>query len=129
MDIYDTLILGSGYFSAGYAIARGHCAILEEHQICDTGFYLPLRSFAHHPYEPVTEPGRHLAAILDELAVFRDGMQNTNALECAFCRFLIEREITPILKCRVIGIRKQADGILDATARRHSFSWSTFPLP
>ena len=36
MKTYDTLLLGSGFFSVGYAAARGGCLIAEEEQICDT---------------------------------------------------------------------------------------------
>ena len=115
MKLYDTLIIGSGYFSVGYALAKGNCMIAEEHQICDTGFYLPLRSFSYRPYEPVTEEGRRLATTFSELGLFSDGMQNTNAFECAFCRYLLSKDFIPTLKCRVISQEKLPDGTYSAT--------------
>ena len=115
MKIYDTLILGSGYFSAGYALARGNCAIVEEHQMCDVSFYLPLRAYAHRPYTPTTEEGRALEATFSELGLFENGMQNVNAFECAFCRYLLSRDLIPFLKSRVIALSRLEDGTYDAT--------------
>ena len=115
MKIYDTLILGSGYYSAGYALSRGNCAIVEEHQMCDTSFYLPLRAFAYHPYAPTTEEGRALEATFCELGLFASGMQNVNAFECAFCKYLLSRDLIPLLKSRAVALERLEDGTYDAT--------------
>ncbi len=105
--IYDTLILGSGYFSVGFSLSRKNCIICEENQICDTSFYLPLSSFEYKEYLPKTSAGKRLFEIFSELSLFSCGMQNANAFECGFCKFLLENPSDILLKCRVISIEKE----------------------
>ena len=54
MQIYDALIIGCGYASVGFARKNKNVIICEEHQICDTGFYLPARCYEHFPYRAKT---------------------------------------------------------------------------
>lgn len=117
MKIYDTLILGSGYFSAGYAAACPNTVICEEGQICDTGFYLPLRTFRHNPYHPKTEEGDALLRAFDSLSLFGGNVQNTNGFEFALCRYLAEKKPEVLLKCRVIRRVRREDGIYDVTVQ------------
>jgi len=117
MHIYDTLIVGSGYFSAGYALKRGNCIICEEHQICDTGFYLPLRSFSYTPYIPQTADGRELLSEFESLSLFDGGMQELNRFELAFCRFAVNKSLKTLLKCRVISVEAQSDGVYCVTVQ------------
>lgn len=117
MKIYDTLILGSGYFSAGYAAACPNTVICEEKQICDTAFYLPLRSFRYRHYEPRTEEGKRLRRAFDSLSIFGEAEQNTNGFEFAFCRYLAEKKPPLLLKCRVIKRKQREDGIFDVTVQ------------
>ena len=112
MHVYDTLLIGSSYASFGYALARKNCLIAEEHHLCDTHFYLPLRSFSYREYTPKTEEGRRLFGFFSKLSLFKNGMQNTNGFECAFCQYISESDMMPLLNCRVIrtteenGIRR-----------------------
>ena len=115
MHVYETLIIGCGYYSAGYAAAKGNCIICEEHQVCDTGFNLPLRSFTYTPYIPKTEEGNKLFNYFESLALFKDEKQNTHAFEIAFCKYIIRSDINILLKCRIIKVTKREDGILDIT--------------
>ena len=115
MKIYDTLIIGCGYASVGYAKANPNTVICEEHQICDTGFYLPLRSFAYSQYSPKTEAGGRLKAVFDELMLFKNSFQNTNGFESAFCKYIVADPTDIILKCRVVGYKVNSEGIIDAT--------------
>ena len=115
MKIYDTLIIGCGYASVGYAKANPNTVICEEHQICDTGFYLPLRSFAYSHYSPKSEAGVRLKAVFDELSLFKNSSQNTNGFESAICKYLVANPSDILLKCRVIGYKLNSDGIIDAT--------------
>ena len=115
MHIYDSLIIGSGYYSAGYAISRKNCVICEEHQVCDTSFYLPMRSFAYAPYTPKTEEGSALLRIFHSLPLFNSGYQNTNCFEFAFCKYITKSPLKILLKCRVVSAKKQPDGIYDVT--------------
>ena len=113
--IYDTLIEGCGYFSAGYASACSDSVICEEHQICDTGFYLPLRSFAYHAYEPSTEIGKELLELYSELGVFKENEQNLNRFESAFCKFILKKQIKVYLKCKIVSKKQLTDGTWDVT--------------
>ena len=117
MKVYDTLIIGSCYFSAGYAAANPRTVICEEHQICDTSFYLPMRSFRHTPYSPITEEGATLLHRFHALSLFRGNEQNTNGFEFAFCQYIAEKKPELLLKCRVIHIKQQTDGIYDVTVQ------------
>ena len=117
MRIYDTLIVGSGYFATGCAMARGNSVICEEHQVCDTGFYLPLRSFHYHPYTPKTREGDRLLEIFRGLSLFSETEQNTQAFEIALCQYLLETKQEVLLKCRVIDRKRREDGVFDATVQ------------
>ena len=117
MNVYNTLIIGSGYFSVGYAAACPNTVICEEHQICDTGFYLPLRSFRYKHYSPKTEEGSNLLSIFDSRSLFGEREQNTNGFEFALCRYIVEKQLDLLLKCRIIEIRQQPDRIYDVTVQ------------
>lgn len=117
MNVYDTLIIGSSYSAVGYATASPNTVICEEHQICDTSFYLPLRSFGHEHYNPKTEEGTQLLNKFDSLSLFRKNEQNTNGFEFALCKYVLEKELNILLKCRVVEIRKQSDNIYDVTVQ------------
>ena len=114
MHVYDTAVIGCGYFAVGYAKARGNAIILEAEQTCDTHFYLPLRTFRVPPYEPTTAEGRRLAEVFLEAGIYRGDEQNTNALECAFCRYLSKDAPSILLKCRAVEIVEE-DGIFRLT--------------
>lgn len=115
MKIYNTLIIGCGYASVGYAMADRNTIICEEHQVCDANFYLPLSTFKYTPYTPKTKGGECLNNVFKDLSLFSGDMQNTNAFECAFCKYLVENNIDILLKCRVIKTDKMPDGIFDVT--------------
>ena len=117
MNVYDTLIIGSGYSSIGYAAAIPNTVICEEHQICDTSFYLPLRSFRYKQYCPKTEEGAQMLDIFQSLSLFRDNEQNTNKFEIAICKYISEKQINILLKCRVIHIDHSSDDLYDVTVQ------------
>ena len=114
MHIFDTLIIGSGYFSAGYAL-HGNCIICEENQVCDNHFYLPLRDYTYVPYAPKTEEGKRLQEIFVDLGLFSETVQNLNGFESGFCKYLTDSDIEILLKCRVIRAEKMENGIYDIT--------------
>ena len=117
MKVYHTLIIGSGYSSIGYAAACPGTIICEEHQICDTSFYLPLRSFRYKHYTPKTEEGARLLSAFRSLSLFSDQEQNTNGFEFALCKYLSEKALDLLLKCRVIRVERRADHIYDVTVQ------------
>ena len=111
--IYDTLIIGSGYTSLGYAIAKGNTIICEEREICDTQFYLSLKQYKTEEYIPNTEMGRNLSDYYTNMRLFREGMQNLNGFECAFCGFALQQNVEILLKCRVINYVTDKNGHYD----------------
>lgn len=111
--IYDTLLIGCGFLATGYATQKKNTCIVEEHQMCDSAFTLTLPSFQYTPYTLKTAEGERLFEIFHSLSLFSEGEQNTSAFECALSKYLIEKEICPILKCRVIEITKREDGICE----------------
>lgn len=120
MKLYDTLIIGSGYFSVGYALSRGNSLICEEHQICDVGFYLPMRAFSYKHYEPKTAEGRSLFNLFDSLSLFGGREQNVNRFEFAFCKYILDCPVELLLKCRVVSAEKGEDGIYDVTLQTNA---------
>ncbi len=117
MKVYNTLIIGSSYSSIGYAAACPDTVICEEHQICDTSFYLPLRSFRYKHYSAKTEEGRRLFNAFNSLSLFTREQQNTNGFEFALCKYVSEKQLDILLKCRVICAEKRADNIYDVTVQ------------
>jgi len=115
MKIHNTLIIGSGYSSIGYATASPETVICEEHQVCDTGFCLPLRSYRYNAYSPKTDEGSQLLDIFNSLSLFKDGKQNTNGFEFAMCKYIVKKQLNVLLKCRVVRIVRQPDLIYDVT--------------
>lgn len=118
--IYDTLIEGCGYFSVGYALSRGNCLICEEQQICDTGFYLPMRTFTHLAYEPTTDDGKELLNCFDSLGLFKGGEQCLNRFESALCNFLLKKQTKVYLKCKIVSKKQLSDGTWDVTVHSNA---------
>ena len=110
MEYFDTVILGSGYASVGYAAAHQSTLIVEEQEIADTHFYLPLRSFRYAPHIPKTNEGKALEGIFRSLGLFGEERQNTNGFECALCRYLDEHPLPILLKSRIVD-RAKRDGM------------------
>lgn len=117
MDIYNTLIIGSGYFSIGYAAACPGTVICEEHQICDTSFYLPMRSFRYKHYSPKTDEGARLLESFESLSLFGEVEQNTNGFEFAMCKYIALKQPNILLKCRIVSIEQRSDKIYDVTVQ------------
>ena len=115
MNIYDSLIVGSGYSSVGYASANANTLICEEHQICDTGFYLPMRTFRYVPYVPRSAVGEELFRIFNSLSLFDGKCQNLSGFEYAISRYIADKGINLLLRCRAVNISPLPDGILDVT--------------
>lgn len=114
MRVYDNLIIGSGYSSMGYALKKENCIIVEENQCCDPHFYLPLKNFSFCEYTPVTDLGKRLDSVFRKYRLFRNGYMCTNALEAAFCEFVLDENVDILLKSRVVNIEK-SDGYFEVT--------------
>lgn len=104
-----TLIIGSGYSSAGFALTEKNCLIAEETEMCDTHFYLPLQCYGYKDFAPSENISAELFDTFQKFGLFKNGMQNVNAFECAFCSFLKEHKTNVLLKSRVVST-EQKDG-------------------
>ena len=112
--LYDTLIIGSGYASLGYALTGGNTLICEASELCDTEFCMPVRGFGRVA-DPCEYPlGKELLDYYERLGIIRDGVPNTTALECGFCGFAIEHGADIRLKCRVVDTVRADDGVITA---------------
>ena len=115
--IYDTLLIGCGFLSAGYATEKKNTCIVEEHQMCDSAFTLTVPSFCYSPYVPKTIEGERLFEIFRSLSLFSEKQQNTSAFECALSKYLLAEDIRPTLKCRVIEQKKREDGLFEVSVQ------------
>ena len=112
--LYDTLLIGSGYASLGYALARGNTLICEASELCDNDFCLPIRGYGEIRGECESALGKELLDYYAELGLICDGVPNTVALECGFCGFAMKHGADVRLKCRVIGWEQGEDGVITA---------------
>lgn len=105
--IYNSLILGSSYTQAGYAIAKKNCIVCEEGESADTTFYLALKNFKIDKISPKTKLGQSLFNIYFKLNLFKNGMQNLNGFECGFCDFLLQNDVKILFKTKRIDTVKE----------------------
>lgn len=109
MKKYGTLVIGSNFASIGYAMGAENALIVEQTEMLDTSFYLPMVGFEYKEYEPVTEYGRELLGLFLEYGIVKDGRACVNAYEIALSRFAERHGANIYLKCRVID-KKERDG-------------------
>ena len=110
MKKYDTLIIGSSFFSLGYASFAKGTLIVEESEMLDTTFYLPMVGFNIPPLMPTTVKGRELYMICHERGIFDNGFMNVHALEIALCRYAELHPTDIYLKCRAVEITDCGEG-------------------
>ena len=111
MKIYDSLIIGCGYTALGYATAVKNSVIIEERQICDGAFYLPLPCFRHGTVAPTTAEGRAIYEYYSSRGLFGEVMQNLNGFESAFCGYALDNDVEILLKSRVVEVSEPCDSV------------------
>ena len=119
MHTYDTLIIGCSYMSVGYAVRKGNCIICEKTELCDTHFGAALCGFEVNNCSACTDEGKKLLQIYNDMKLFKEGMQNLNAFECAFCKYITYSGLDLLLKYRVIEVTFN-DGIYEVTVMSNS---------
>lgn len=119
MKIYDTLLLGAGYGAVGYAEARGNCLIIEEGQVADTQFYLPMRGFVAGEMSPKTAAGERLYSCIAGMGLIRSDALCVNGLECAFARYILDNKVEMLLKCRMVRCELCGD-VYDVTLQTNA---------
>ena len=96
MKVYQCVILGSGYFSFGYAASHKDVLIVEETQLADPHFGGTLSSYAFLDAEPHAEGAKALLNAFGGEGLIKDARISVNELESALCRFL-EKDMPAIL--------------------------------
>ena len=112
MKEFETLAIGCGYASVGYALAKKNTLIVEDGESADTHFYLPLNDFRAVEYAPQTNAGQKLREIFQSFDFYNNGMLNLNGLECAFCDFIFQNNVNVYFRTNVISSVKNNDGYL-----------------
>lgn len=106
----DTVILGSGYFSAGFALNHEGTLVIEETQLLDPNFCARLSGFAMDAERPSSPDAASLFDTLLKEGVFNNGKMAVNELEPAFCRFLEKRALNILLGSFCTGLKRKDDG-------------------
>ncbi len=114
MKIYESAIIGSGYTSIGYALAKGNSIIIEQNETADVGFYLCLKNYNHGTYAPTTQAGKSLLSLYQNLNLINEKEQNLSGFECGFCEFIFQNGLEILFKTRVVETQKE-DGIYKLT--------------
>ena len=108
--MYETVILGSGYFSFGYAYTHKNTLIIEETQLADPHFFGELRGFELDCVRPTSKGGAELYDAFLNDGVLKDGRLAVNELESAFCRFIKGFEPEILLGSFCTDIEKTDEG-------------------
>ena len=98
-----TLIIGSGYSSVGYAMSHEDTLIVESLELTDPTFGGALRSFEIEDIPQKDMPSYLLYDYLRSLDILEGKAVNASALECGLSGFALERDISVLLKSRVIS--------------------------
>ena len=110
MKQYQTVVLGSGYFSFGYAATHEDVLIVEATQLADPHCYGTLDGFAWNGKVPDSKGARGLYDALVGDGVVSDGRISVNELESAFCRFLATDMSALLLGTFCTCVNKTEDG-------------------
>ncbi len=110
MKKFKTLIIGSSFSAIGYAEHTANTLIIEESEMLDTSFYLPMRGFEGSPYAAKTEKGKELLQIFSDLGIISDSGMNVNAFEIGLCRYAQRNPKSIYLKCRFVAAERTDDG-------------------
>lgn len=104
MKSYGTLIIGAGHAAIGMALALGDALICEESEFCDADFSLTLKRFSRGGYQPRWPEGKELLAAYEALGAVQEDRLNCSALEIGLSRFVLEKNLDILLKCRVVQV-------------------------
>ncbi len=109
MEIYDTVLVGAGFFACGYAKTHENTLIIEQSQMIDKTFYGTMRGFAHSEPELKTAEARAVFDDFKELGVVKDGSLYVNALDVALCNYIMPDIPDILLGSCCTDIQKNGD--------------------
>ena len=104
--IYDTVIIGSGYYSTAYALNHKNTLIIEKTQLLDPNFCGRLCRFDMSVSEPESADAKALWAAFHEEGLLKDGRIAVNELEPALCRFVQGKNLNILLGTFCLNIQK-----------------------
>jgi len=105
--MYDAVILGSGFFSWGYALSHENCIVIERTQLCDPYYYGRYNGFTQSEYSPETDTGRSLSEYLKGNGILCGEKMNVNALESALCKYVADKNQPVLLGTEVISVEEE----------------------
>ena len=110
MRRYDTVIVGSGFYSFGYAAAHGNTLIVEETHLADRHFSGCLRGFSYAD-APLSAPmAKALAAYMREHGIVCGDRICVPALEAGLCAFFADCSFEVLLGTTCTEIEKDGEG-------------------
>ncbi len=107
---FETVILGSGYFSLGYATTHENTLIIEDTQLVDPHFFGTLSGVESNVEKPTAIGAAALYEALVNEGVVKAGKLAVNELEPAVCRFIADKKLNVLLGTFCTAIEREGDG-------------------
>ena len=107
---YETVILGSGYFSLGYASTHKNTLIVEATQLADPNFFGTFDGFGMKTERPGAKGAEKLYDAFFKEGIIGEESLAVNELEPALCRFVSEDIPNVLFGSFCTEIKKNADG-------------------
>ena len=109
MRRYDTVIVGSGFYSFGYAAAHPKTLIVEETHLADRHFSGCLRGFSCAGASLNAPMAKALAAYMREHGIVRGDQICVPALEAGLCAFFADRAFDVLLGTTCMDIETSGE--------------------
>lgn len=110
MKSFDTVILGSGYFSIGYAINAKNTLIIERTQLADPNFGGTLSGFTFNASSEWTNETQSLYRYYLDKKIVSGFHMNSSVSEVGLCAYIEKRNLNILLGTECIGIKKLDEG-------------------
>ena len=106
---YDAIIIGSGYFSIGYALTHPSTLIIERAQILDPNFGGTLSGFTVCT-EVTTAKSSPIATHFADSGFLKNGAFHANLSEIALSSFVADSSLSVLLVTEIVNVERTADG-------------------
>ena len=110
MKSFDTVILGSGYFSIGYAFNSDSVLIIERTQLADPNFGGTLSGFTFNASAEWTNETQSLYRYYMDKKIVSGISMNSSVSEVGLCAYIEKRNINILLGTECVGIKKLDEG-------------------
>jgi hypothetical protein len=109
MQKFDTVILGSGYFSVGYALKSENALIIERTNLADPCFGGTLSGFEYNNCDGWHAETKNLHNFFVEKNIATEDRFNSSVSESGLCEYLKNRNVSYLLGSECIDV-KNCDG-------------------